>query len=102
MPERRSILIGCPHYRRCVRGSYECDGQGNFLVDSAGRFLLHRVRCGHNGGRCTQTLCVLHRYNRLGQGSWHPAGIWAAPAGGDRCQEPAPAGRAREGEGWYA
>ena len=79
MAQRKRILIGCPQYRVLVTGSYACDGQGNYLLAPDGTFLLHHVRCDHHGGRCMQTLCVLHRYNKRGSGSWYPDRILAAP-----------------------
>ena len=79
MAAYKPILIGCPQYRRVVRGTYECDERGSYLLGPGGTFVLHRARCGQYGGRCMQTLCALHRYNRRGIGSWYPIGIWAVP-----------------------
>lgn len=74
---RKPVQIGCPHYRRLVRGNYECDEAGRFRLGPGGEFLLHLARCGQHGGRCPQTLCALHRHNRRARGSWYPTGIWA-------------------------
>lgn len=79
MAKRKAILIACPQYLRLVRGTYECDPSGRYPLDEQGHFMLYRVRCGQHGGRCMQTLCALHRYNRLGKGSWYPERILAAP-----------------------
>ena len=47
-----------------------------------------------------QTLCVLHRYNRQGVGSWYPTGLYAYGAGRRRAgAAPDPAS---DGDGWYA
>jgi len=73
----KPILIGCPQYTRLIRGSYECDDRGRYLLAPDGTFALPRVRCGQYGGRCMQTLCVLHRFNRRGSGSWFPSQILA-------------------------
>ena len=79
MARRKGILIACPQYLKLVRGTYECDKSGRYRLDAEGKFALHRARCNHYGGRCMQTLCVLHRYNRGGPGSWYPARILALP-----------------------
>lgn len=79
MARRKPILIACPQYRVLVRGTYELDESGRCPLDKEGNFLLHRVGCEHYGGRCMQTLCVLHRHNRRGGGSWYPERILAAP-----------------------
>ena len=77
MSRYRPILVGCPQYRVFVRGSYECDENGQYILAADGSFALSRARCGHYGGRCMQTLCALHRYNRRGKGSWFPQTILA-------------------------
>jgi len=77
MPERKPVLIGCPQYRVLVRGTCQCDEHGRYLRAADGEFPLQAVRCGQYDGRCTQTLCALHRFNRRGPGSWFPVGIWA-------------------------
>ena len=79
MAGRKRILIGCPQHRMLVAGTYACDAQGSYLLGPDGEFVLHHVRCDHRGGRCMQTLCVLHRYNKRGAGSWYPERILAAP-----------------------
>jgi len=77
MAKYKSILIGCPQHRKLIRGSYECDDGGRYLLGADGTFVLQRVRCGHDGGRCMQTLCVLHRFNQGGGASWYPSQILA-------------------------
>ena len=79
MAKRKPILIGCPQHGKLVRGTYLCDDAGNYRLGPDGQFLVELVECGHNGGRCMQTLCVLHRYNRRGAGSWYPSRLLAAP-----------------------
>ncbi|MCD6364630.1 MAG: hypothetical protein J7M14_02020 [Planctomycetes bacterium] len=75
MAKRRPILIRCPHYQKLVPGAYDCDESGEFLCAADGSFILSRAHCGHNAGRCTQTLCVMHRHNTGGSKSWFPEGI---------------------------
>jgi hypothetical protein len=79
MPCSRIIQIACPEHQRLVRGTYVPDQRGRFLYAADGGFLLNMVRCGQMEGRCMQTLCALHRYNRGGPGSWYPDRIYAMP-----------------------
>ena len=97
MPRHKGILIGCPEYHVLVRGTYECDENGRYLLDSKGAFLLAMVRCTHHGGRCAQTLCVLHRYNNRGPGSWFPDRVLAAPQRSTRPGRPRPCVRPGDG-----
>jgi len=92
MARTKPIRIACPQYRAIVRGVYECDGDGSAPRTRDGKYMLHRVRCGQYGGRCMQTLCVLHRYNHRGPGSWYPEIILAAPDARSRRADPHPAG----------
>lgn len=66
------IVIACPERRKAVRGQYECDDRGNYLLAPDGSFVLSRLRCGLDRGCCAQTLCALHPYNRKGPGTWLP------------------------------
>ncbi len=91
MPRRKSILIGCPQHQRLVRGTYACDDAGRYALGPDGQFLLDRVECDQLGGRCMQTLCILHRYNRRGPASWYPYRILAAREPRSRRRRP-PAG----------
>lgn len=75
--KRKPILIGCPQFNKLMRGSYECDDEGNYLLAPDGSFALPRVRCGHDGGRCAETLCALHRHNRRGPATWYPSKVLA-------------------------
>ena len=77
MMPTRAIWIGCPQHGRLVRGTYDCEATGQYLLDTNGEFLLPHVHCGQDGGRCAQPLCVLHRYNRGGEHSWYPSTILA-------------------------
>jgi len=79
MAKRKPILIGCPQHGKLVRGTYLCDDAGDYRLGPGGQFLVELVECEHDGGRCMQTLCVLHRYNRRGDGSWYPSKLLAAP-----------------------
>lgn len=103
MANRKPILIGCPQFHRLVRGGYECDDEGNYLLASDGSFALRRVRCGHDGGRCAETLCALHRHNRRGPATWYPSEILAMAeppkAAPRRSAVGARAGSARTGGG---
>jgi len=75
----KPIWIGCPQYGRRVRGTYDCDEAGRYRLGPGGGFVLEHTRCGQDAGRCAQTLCALHRYNRRGPGTWYPSHIQAAP-----------------------
>lgn len=68
----RPILLACPHYGRHVRGTYLCDAAGQYLLTAQGTLALEMTRCGQAEGRCAQTLCALHRYNRRGPNTWFP------------------------------
>jgi hypothetical protein len=75
------ILIGCPQHGRFVRGWYDCDESGRPRLGADGSYLLACARCDHDRGRCMQTLCGLHRFNRRGPRTWLPSEIRAvAPA----------------------
>ncbi|MFP4354842.1 MAG: hypothetical protein ACLFUJ_06920 [Phycisphaerae bacterium] len=77
MNRERPIQIACPELGRRVRGSYHPGPGGQFCYGPAGDFLLDFVTCSQNSGRCCQTLCALHRYNRRGQGTWYPDRLYA-------------------------
>lgn len=79
MAASKPILIACPQHGKLVRGTYGCDRSGRYRLGPGGRFVLGLVRCGQDGGRCMQTLCALHRYNRGGPSAWYPGRILAAP-----------------------
>jgi len=79
MPRRKPILIGCPQYEKLVRGSYLCNAGGEYRLGGNGEFLLKHTHCNQDGGRCIQTLCVLHRYNKKGSSSWYPSKLLAMP-----------------------
>jgi len=74
---RKPIWIICPQHLKRARGSYECDGAGQYRLGPEGQFLLKYAACEQDGGKCAQTLCVLHRYNRRGPASWYPERILA-------------------------
>ena len=81
MAQSKLILIACPQHRRHVRGWYACDDSGRYRLAADGSFNLELVRCDQDGGRCAETLCALHRYNRRGPGTWYPSHVRAMPAG---------------------
>ncbi len=92
MVNRRRILIGCPHFREYVTGSYECDVAGNYILRLDGELDLALAKCGQRGCQCSQTLCALNRYNRRGQGTWYPTEILADRYGAQPAPpEPQPA-----------
>jgi hypothetical protein len=95
MAKTKPILIACPQHMEYVRGTYECDKAGRYRLGPSGQFDLARARCGQDGGRCMQTLCALHRYNRRGPGSWYPTEIRAMP---ERKTEARHAEETRRGE----
>lgn len=72
-------MIGCPQYGKLVRGSYKCDERGAYKLAPDGQFLLQFARCSQQDGRCMETLCALHRYNRRGLGTWYPDRLLAMP-----------------------
>jgi hypothetical protein len=90
MGQHRPILIACPQYGRLVRGTYACDPAGGYVLGPEGRFLLNRVRCAQQEGRCMETLCALHRFNRGGPGTWFPGRVLAAPQRRRRTPRPEP------------
>ena len=101
MAKQKPILIGCPQYNVRVRGTCRCDGRGRYLRTEDGGFMLEAIQCNQYGGRCMQTLCVLHRFNRRGSGSWYPTGLWAGyepPGAAPGPESPCPA----DTGGWYA
>jgi hypothetical protein len=81
MARYQRILIGCPVYEMFVTGSYESSPEGAYLLRADGTFDITRARCGQRGGRCSTTLCFLHRLNRRGAGTWYPTDILAANTG---------------------
>ena len=81
MARSKLILIACPQHRRLVRGACPCDDSGCYRLAADGSFNLELVRCDQDGGRCAETLCALHRYNRCGPGTWYPSHVRAMPAG---------------------
>ncbi|MFP4054401.1 MAG: hypothetical protein ACLFV7_11135 [Phycisphaerae bacterium] len=75
----KPILIACPEFNKLVRGVYHCNEQGRMARGRDGGFLLRLVECSQMEGRCAQTLCALHRYNRGGPQTWVPDRIFAMP-----------------------
>lgn len=76
----RPIFIACPALRRVVRGSCAADSAGKCLCAPDGSFPLGAVSCNQDNGRCGETLCALHRYNRRGHGTWYPDRVWTLPS----------------------
>jgi hypothetical protein len=98
MPASRPIQIACPEYNRLVPGSYLPGSNGQFYYASDGGFLLGQVRCSQCQGRCAQTLCALHRYNRKGPSTWYPERIFAMHQGSRKSRVPK-AGKSNQGGG---
>ncbi|MHC4561302.1 MAG: hypothetical protein ACYS8X_00860 [Planctomycetota bacterium] len=78
-PRQRPIWIGCPQHGKLVRGMCDCDRAGRYIRASDGAFAIQHVQCTQDGGRCMQTLCILHRFNRGGAASWYPSALLATP-----------------------
>ena len=76
MARMKPIMILCPEHHVSVPGTYECP-PGSAPTGQA--YDLNRVRCSQHSGRCTQTLCVLHRHSNRGLGTWYPESIIAIP-----------------------
>jgi hypothetical protein len=89
MERRERILIGCPVIGKYVLGSYPCDAHGRYLLRGES-FSPELTRCSQMGGRCTELLCALHRYNRKGRGTWYPTDVLAFTAAcqGGRVEAP--------------
>lgn len=77
MDRKKKIEIACPHQRRIVEGLYPCDAEGLYIMLPDGAFNLNLIECGQLDGRCAETLCALHRFNRRGPGTWYPDQIRA-------------------------
>ncbi|MDP6546010.1 MAG: hypothetical protein QGH60_18675 [Phycisphaerae bacterium] len=75
----KTIEIACPHQRKIIQALYPCRGDGRYLCRADGTFDLELVECGQDHGRCAETLCALHRFNRRGAGTWYPDQIRAMP-----------------------
>ena len=90
MPERslKNIEIACPHQRKIIKASYPCGPDGRYLCRADGTFDLELVQCSQDNGRCAETLCALHRFNRRGAGTWYPDRIRAMREGKQRCDRP--------------
>ncbi|MFW6066051.1 MAG: hypothetical protein ACOC9S_04460 [Planctomycetota bacterium] len=76
MTRARPIFIACPALRRVVRGTCATDTSGNCKLAGDGSFPLDVISCSQDNGRCPETLCALHRYNRRGPGTWYPDRVW--------------------------
>ena len=76
MPERecktKLVDIACPHQRKIVRANYPCHSDGRYLLTAEGNFDMELIQCTQDHGRCAETLCALHRFNRRGPGTWYP------------------------------
>ncbi|MCP4376580.1 MAG: hypothetical protein GY794_10465 [bacterium] len=83
MPERecktRMVEIACPHQRKIVRANYPCDSDRRYLLGADGSFSMELIQCSQDQGRCAETLCAMHRFNRRGEGTWYPDTIRALP-----------------------
>jgi len=70
--KRNTVEIACPHQGKIVKASYPCGADGQYLLAADGTVDLELIRCSQDGGRCAETLCALHRFNRRGAGTWYP------------------------------
>jgi len=77
----KTIEIACPHQRKVIKASYPCGPDGRYLCRGDGTFDLELVQCSQDDGRCAETLCALHRFNRRGAGTWYPDQIRAMREG---------------------
>lgn len=77
MTRKKNIEIACPQQRKVVQALYPCGPDGRYLCRPDGSFDLELVECSQDEGRCAETLCALHRYNRRGSGTWFPDQIRA-------------------------
>ena len=68
----KTIEIACPQQRKIIKALYPCGADGRYLVMADGAFDLELIRCSQDDGRCAETLCALHRFNRRGPGTWYP------------------------------
>jgi hypothetical protein len=94
------ILIACPERQKVVRGQYPCDETGQYLLQADGSFRLSLLHCNQDLGRCTATLCALHRLNRKGPATWYPDRIMA-PGNAAGAASTRPRGKARRLSGLY-
>ncbi len=77
-PRARPVWIACPQHGRLVRGRYACEADGSVPTAPDGTLRLDRTRCDQDGGRCAETLCALHRFNRGGPATWYPGRVLLA------------------------
>jgi hypothetical protein len=92
MPERecktKLVDIACPHQRKIVRANYPCHSDGRYLLTAEGNFDMELIQCTQDHGRCAETLCALHRFNRRGEGTWYPDTIRAMREGNQTPNRP--------------
>lgn len=79
MADYKPIQIACPQLHKVVRGRYPADANGGFMARSSDMLDLDLVECSQDNGRCMETLCALHRYNRRGPGTWYPDKVMIMP-----------------------
>ena len=84
----KAVEIACPHQRKIIKGLYPCGSDGRYLLAADGVFGLELVECSQDEGRCVETLCALHRFNRRGPGTWYPNELRAIPERKPRRQRP--------------
>ncbi len=89
MKTSKNIVIACPHQREVIKASYPCGPDGRYLLMSDGTCNMELIQCSQDDGRCAETLCALHRFNRRGPGTWYPDSIRAMREGKQISDRPA-------------
>jgi len=84
----KTVEIACPHQRKIVKALYPRGPDGRYLCEADGTFNLELVECSQDDGRCAETLCALHRFNRRGAGTWYPDQIRAMREGNQSRDRP--------------
>lgn len=75
MPEA-NCDIACPGFKRWVKGIYDTDPSGKYLVGENGTPMASRTFCFNEGNTCPHTACLLHR---AGKGTTAPSTIKLYP-----------------------
>ena len=79
MNHSKLIHIACPARKRVVQGKCITDKKGDIPTGPDGAIDLREVCCNQDSGKCTETLCAMHRFNRMGPSTWFPDRILIAP-----------------------
>lgn len=68
--------IACPGYRRWVKGYYDVDSGGRYLLNEQGKPIPERTYCFNENNTCPHETCLLHR---KGKGTVAPSSIKLYP-----------------------